>query len=295
MTSETISADAGIVVGLDLGWRQFTVTPEMVQSYADSVGDHNPWYFGASPYGGPVVPALYFHFEPFRHQGWFLSNRHGTLFARQEWQFFNPLMVGQSVRTHAIVVDRYVRRNRQYVGCDTHIFDDNDRLIAQARTYQSFLLDPTYTGVVIDKEREKSADRKLEISREGALGELTPVRKQVTPEMCVIFSGPSKNYHSDIDAARAMGFPDIVVAGPMSICFLGEMLTKNFGEGFLQGGRLSLRLLNILWASDGLTVTGLIRNRTPEGDNIRVEADVWCEKENGAKTIIGTASAVTRA
>ena len=107
----------------------------MVQRFADSVGDHHPWYFGPSPFGGPVVPALFFHFEPFRHQGWFLSNRHGTLFAKQEWQFFAPAMVGRRVRTHAIVVDRYTRRHRQYVGTDTHIFDEDERLIAQARTY----------------------------------------------------------------------------------------------------------------------------------------------------------------
>jgi hypothetical protein len=293
MTTGTRTADAGIVVGLDLGWREFTVTSEMVQSYADSVGDHHPWYFGKSPFGGPVVPALFFHFEPFRHQGWFLSNRHGTLFAKQEWQFFGPAKVGRRVRTHAIVVDRYTKRNRQYVGSDTHIFDEDERLIAQARTYQSFLADASYTGAVIDKEREKSPDRRVEISAEGALGELTPVRKHVTPEMCMIFSGPQKNYHSDIEEARKMGFPDIVVAGPMSICFLGEMLTKNFGEGLLRGGRLSLNLVNILWASDAITSKGLIRARTQEGEDLRVQADVWCEKDDGTKTIIGTASAVS--
>jgi acyl dehydratase len=292
MTSEARVVDAHIGVGMSLGWREHTVTPEMVQSFADSVGDHNPWYFGPSPFGGPVVPSLFFHSEPFRHQGWFLSHRHGTLFAKQEWDFFHPVMVGDRVRTYSIVIDRYIRRNREYVGNELLIFSDDYRLLARARTYQSFLADPTYTGAVIDKEREKAPERRLEITTEGALGELKPVRKQVTPEMCMIFSGPMKNYHNDVEEARKMGFPDIVVAGPMSICFLGQMLTENFGEGWFRGGRLSVNLINILWGSDAVTARGLIRSELQEGPGLRVQADIWCEKDDGTKTIIGTASGV---
>ena len=35
------------------------VTPDDVETYAFAVDDHHPWFFGASPFGGPVVhPTL---------------------------------------------------------------------------------------------------------------------------------------------------------------------------------------------------------------------------------------------
>jgi len=294
MTSTATQRDPQIAMGLDLGWKETTVTQEMVDRFADSVGDHNPWYSGPSPFGGPVVPALYFHSLPFQHQGWFLSNRHGTLFAKQEWEFFNPVMVGDTVRSHTIVVDRYVKRAREYVAAATHIFDDQYRLLAQARTHQSFVIDAT--GEVLSKEAAaaKAAQRR-DADLSGYSGEIARVRKQVTPEMCLIFSGPNRNYHNDLVEARKLGFPDIVVAGPYSICFLGEALTSAFGEGFLRGGRLSLNLVNVLWASEAVTTRGMIESRTPEGAGERVQLSVWVEKEDGAKTIVGTASALERA
>jgi len=41
-----------VYVGRDYGARQVEVTPDLVRHYAESVGDHNPWYFGGSPFGG---------------------------------------------------------------------------------------------------------------------------------------------------------------------------------------------------------------------------------------------------
>lgn len=284
-------ADPQIKMGLDLGWQDMTVTPEMVQNFADGVGDHNPWYFGASPFGGPVVPALFFHSLPFQQQGWFLSNRHGTLFAKQEWEFFHPVSVGETVRSHTLVVDRYRKRDREYVAATTHIFDEELHLRARATTHQSFVSQTS--GEVLSKEaaEAKRAQRRQEEPSPSALGEMERVRKSVTPEMCMAFSGPTKNYHSDMDAARAFGFPEIVVAGPLSICFLGEALTSSFGEGFLSGGRLSLNLVNVLWASEAVTTRGVIDSRIPEGDGERAQIQVWVEKDDKSRTIVGTASA----
>ena len=37
----------------------FLVTPEEIETYAFAVDDHHPWFFGSSPFGGPVAhPTL---------------------------------------------------------------------------------------------------------------------------------------------------------------------------------------------------------------------------------------------
>ena len=110
--------------------------------------------------------------------------------------------------------------------------------------------------------------------------------------MCWKFSGPNKNYHNDKEMAIKWGFPDIVVQGMMSTCFLSEMMTNRFGAGWLAGGKMNVNLVNIVWQSDRLTCRGFVREIALEGDRRRAHLDVWVEKEDGTKVTIGTASAV---
>ena len=110
--------------------------------------------------------------------------------------------------------------------------------------------------------------------------------------MCISFSGPHKSYHTDQEMARALGFPDIVVQGMMSVCFLSEMMTNRFGAGWIAGGKMNVNLVNIVWQSDRLTCRGFVRDITPEGPRRRAHLDIWCEKQDGTKATIGTASAI---
>jgi hypothetical protein len=92
--------------------------------------------------------------------------------------------------------------------------------------------------------------------------------------------------------ARALGFPDVVVQGMMSICFISALMTDTFGAGWFCGGKLDVRLVNVLWGGEELTTHGQISARLPEGRATRVVVDVWCEKPDGTKTVVGTASAL---
>ncbi|MFQ5666565.1 MAG: hypothetical protein ACE5I7_09055, partial [Candidatus Binatia bacterium] len=66
----------------------------------------------------------------------------------------------------------------------------------------------------------------------------------------------------------------------------------NFGAGWFCGGKLNVSLVNVVWPNDHLLVRGKVRDETREGAKTRVHADVWCEKDDGVKTIVGTASAL---
>src|SRR3989304_6081995 len=199
--------------------------------------------------------------------------------------------VGETVTTRALTVDRYVKRDREYVVNEVTCFGPDGRVLNRGRTHQSFLLG-RQEGIVVDKEREKRSDRRFETGSEAALEEIAGPRKDVTLEMCRKFSGPSKNYHNDVEEARKLGFPDIVVQGMMPLCFLSEMMTERFGPGWLQGGRMSVNLVNGLWQKDRGTCRGGVTARTPEGSRQRAHLQVWCEKDDGTKVVVGTAGAV---
>ncbi len=288
-----------VYVGRDYGRHDFVIDAAEVEQYAGAVDDHNPIYSDPSPFGAPVAPALVRHSEVYAYVDpnapvpvWYLPTLFGNLHARQEWEFFRPVMVGDAVHTRSFIADRYVKRGRDYVVNEVVYFSADDEVVARGRTHQSFLRETKGEGVVIDKKREKSAARTFDVDVSGAVEAIPALQKQISLDMCWKFSGPRKNYHNDKESAIKWGFPDIVVQGMMSTCFLSEMMTDRFGAGWLAGGKMDVNLVNIVWQSDRLTCRGFVRELAPEGDRRRAYADVWVEKEDGTKVTIGKASAV---
>jgi acyl dehydratase len=111
----------------------------------------------------------------------------------------------------------------------------------------------------------------------------------------MLFSGPSLNYHTDRDAARALGFPDIVVQGMLPICLVSELLTRDFGEGWLAGGKMDVRLVNVLWANEAVAARAEVIGESHEAGRTRLHLETWVEKEDQTKVIVGTASALASA
>jgi acyl dehydratase len=272
-------------VGQDVDGREVAVAADDVRRYrAGTEGDDLP----ADP-----VPALLYHSEVYRNLSWYLPNLIGNLHARQEWQLFAPMRVGDVVRSRVTVVERYRRRDRDYVVAEVLWTTPDGRWLQRSRTHQSFLATLPATDVVVDKDRERRGDRRFELPA-GPGERLPPRTRTVTHAMCEAFSGPSKNYHTDVEMARALGFPDIVVQGMMSVCFVADAVALHFGDGWEHGGTLDVRLVNVVWPGDALTTTGLVRSVTPEGAHDRVLLDVWSTKHDGTVTVIGTASALRR-
>jgi acyl dehydratase len=278
------ASDDGVYVGKDLGGHRYEITPDLVALYEAGTEDRSPAH-------RDLAPALLFHSECYTFlQDWYLPTIVGNLHAKQEFELFGALRVGERVTTRALVVERYRKRTRDYVVCETLVFGEEGALRLRGRTHQSFVAAPT-EGMVVDKEREKRSDRTFDVgSGPGRLVAADP--RRVSLEMCRAFSGPSENYHTNREMARALGFPDIVVQGMMALCFLSGLLAREFGDGWYRGGKMSVSLVNVVWCEDVVTAKARVREETPEGARRRVHLDVWCEKADGTKVVVGAASAV---
>ncbi len=272
-------------VGQDVGARTFSITRDAVERYRIGTA--------STIDTSGFVAALVFHSEVYRNLSWYLPNLIGNLHARQEWELFHPLHAGQVVTSRTTVVDRYRKRNRDYVVAEVLLTDDHGRWLQRSRTHQSFLADDPGAEMVVDRDREKRSDRRF-APPEGAGEPIELVPRRITHAMCEAFSGPAKNYHTDREMALALGFPDIVVQGMMSVCFVADLMTKRFGTGFLSAGKLDVRLVNVVWPGDLIAPHGLVRDVVPEGSRQRAHVDVWCAKEDGTMTVVGTASAIER-
>jgi acyl dehydratase len=288
MASDGFFAHHEVHVGKDLGGRTVTIGEADVRRHEEGTGGESA---SVALAGGMTAPALLFHSEVYRSLAWYLPNIFGNLHARQEWELFAPLLVGATVRTRSTVVERYRKRNRDYVVNEVLVTDPDGRWLQRSRTHQSFLVEDASREVVVDRDREKRDDRRFEVG-EGPGEEVAPLVRPITIAMCQAFSGPDKNYHTDREMAQALGFPDIVVQGMLSICFVSELMTRAFGIGWHLAGKLDVRLVNVVWVEDVLTTRGKLREEVAEGGKRRAILDVWCEKADGTKTLIGSASAL---
>jgi len=198
------------------------------------------------------------------------------------------------VRTRSTIVERYAKRGRDYVVNETDVVAASDgRLLVRGRTHQSFLpkRDAPAAGFVVDAS---TAARKGVRERfPSATGrELAAVEKAVDARRCWMFSGPGRNYHTDREAARALGFPDIVVQGMMTTCFVAQLMQGAFGRGWVEGGRMSVKLVNVLWVDETVSAHGRVGEEVREGDRTRVHCDVWVDKRDGTRILAGAASAL---
>ncbi len=277
--------------GKDLGTLDITVTADMVDHYIKGLDEPHPWYTTDSPFGGRVAPAIVYQQTDTLFQGWYLANLFGNLWRRQEWEIYAPTRVGQTLHCSARVADRYRRRDRDVVAQEMWVRDDAGQLVAHSIHHQSFLADQSSGEVTLrDPSAKEGARQQVEPSGKPLSLEL---RKTFTEAMCNEFFYKSRNYHNDKEASQALGFGNTVIGGRMTLSCVTELLTRHFGRGFYLGGRLDVKFTNVLWPNEPFTTRGIITDRTLEGcDETRAHVTVFCEKDDGTKVIVATASAL---
>ncbi len=275
-------------VGRHCGGHEYAITHEVVDFYAEALDDHNPLY-------REIAPPLLHHSECYTLLGdWYLKNLFGNLHARQDWELFAPIRIGSRVRTRSTIIERYAKRGRDYVVNETDLVDAEDgRLLVRGRTHQSFLpaKSEAGTGFVVDANTAKQKEPRAPFPTASG-PDLRATRKTVDQRRCWMFSGPGANYHTDREQAQKLGFPNIVVQGMMTTCFAAQVMLDRFGLGFVNGGKMSLKLTNVLWVDETVTAFGREREREREGTRTRVHCDVWVEKDDGARVLLGEASAL---
>ena len=276
-------------VGRHCGSNVYEAEKAVVDFYADALGDHHPLQ-------AQYAPPLLYHSECYKFVGeWYLKNLFGNLHGRQDWFLFAPIPLGARVRTRSTIIERYQRRGRDWVVNETDVMlDATGELLVRGHTHQSFLppvKDQEQGGFVVD---EKTAQKKVPPPPfPTATGpDLAPLTKTVDERRCWMFSGPSKNYHTDREQAKKLGFPTIVVQGMMSTCFVSQLMQDHFGDGWLRGGRMSAKLTNVLWVDETVTVHGRIKDEAAEASRTRVHCEVWVDKTDGTRILAGEASAV---
>ena len=120
-----------IEVGRVLGEMEWVVTPEMIQKQCDMDADYHTWYFLDSPWGGRIAPPQI----SYRPPRWLLSRTYNVrgLFVKWEMENVKPIKPGVTMRVTAKVIDKYVRKEREFVVYEAEAKDPEGQVIFRTR------------------------------------------------------------------------------------------------------------------------------------------------------------------
>ena len=121
--------------------------------------------------------------------------------------------------------------------------------------------------------------------------ELPPLTKTIQQRQIDCYSGVRPNsIHTDPEWARRKGFRAPLAQAMMSTAYVSQLMMQFVGRGFVKGGKMSVSFIKPVVVGDTLTVRGRVKSRETEGAEVRVTVEVWCENQDGVKTMVGTAS-----
>jgi len=125
-----------------------------------------------------------------------------------------------------------------------------------------------------------------------AIGQSLPaLSKTISQRQIDCYSGVRpKSIHTDPEWAKAKGFAAPLAQGMMSTAYVSEMMVALLGEGFIKGGKMSVKFIKPVLAGDTLTMQGCVKEKAPEGQRTRVVVEFSCENQHGVKTMAGEAS-----
>jgi acyl dehydratase len=119
-------------VGDLIGVVEFVITREMVERTAWAMDDYNPWYLEESPFGGliasPTAPLAYdgsMFYDYYRYPAG------GSLFAKQEFEFIRPVMVGKKYTATGTLIDTYKKRGRTFFQMGVSLVDEDGIEVAK--------------------------------------------------------------------------------------------------------------------------------------------------------------------
>lgn len=140
VTNETLEYDRS-VIGVEVEVGQFTVTREQIETFVEVMGETNPVYTDdeaakANGYRGIIAPPTFF--TVFRTQGGLdpkVKFGNTGFHAGQEFEFVEPLYVGDKIIAKAVVKDVYAKTGRTgtmvFTVSETAYYNQDGRKVAR--------------------------------------------------------------------------------------------------------------------------------------------------------------------
>lgn len=122
--------------------------------------------------------------------------------------------------------------------------------------------------------------------------------KKMTLPRLLMFSGgpmwdaafPKSNIHTDDAFAKSTGLPGLCAAGTQYQAALAELMIDLFGDDWLSSGTLAVKLVDLVMVGQTVQARATVTKIEPDKGSTVVHMDIWSERDDGAKVLVGTAS-----
>jgi acyl dehydratase len=280
---------------------EVVVDEAKVRSYAFAQGDYGSWYFGESPFGGPVGhPLVLANDLLFLFYDGYDGNTAQGLHTHESLRFVNPVRLGERVTITGGYVDKYQRRGQGYVVLDAEARGEDGRVLV---THRGREIMRTVAGRVAGRRSAQPGGRRvrgetradLPVARRAqpGLAPLTPIAggsRCFDQDQMMVFSWAGKgfaNVHTSAERAAASGLERTIVQAQQQTGVIVQAMTELFGASWFTTGSLDLRFVSPLFVGERITVGGAVVG----DDGGRLEVEVWTDKDDGTRTALGWASA----
>jgi acyl dehydratase len=118
--------------------------------------------------------------------------------------------------------------------------------------------------------------------------ELDGVKKQMLIQLMASRHWGRRNpIHWDPVTSENHGLKAPIATGMMSSAYLAETLVNFFGANFFENATMTGKFIKPIYAGEVITTHGIVRERIPEGDKVRLRVELWADNEEGEiKTIV---------
>jgi len=278
----------------DIPWEKLTggdtfgplELPYVARYFTCEMDELNPIHTEATPWGGPVYPAMY--------MGTLLGLRligsrydsHATVPARLFQRNINPAGLNKRLFLSGRLVDKYIRRGLEYAAIESLMTDENGLDIR--RTIDHFLLS------LERRTNNQEVKGTLDISRMEDLKrarEIEPQTRIAYQRALDEFPFLPDSSHKD-DYARAKGYSAALLSGYVLCGYLSDYFEDFFGSSWLTNGEIELAFIKAVHQKQQITIRAAVAERKKQKNGTRVVLNFRIEQSDGTVNVKGWASGI---
>jgi 3-hydroxybutyryl-CoA dehydratase len=131
---------------------------------------------------------------------------------------------------------------------------------------------------------------RLDLEKVDVGQELAPLQKYMTQEKINAYIDAAEDFnpiHVDPEYAKNTAFKSTIAPGYQFIAYISELMARDFGEKWITGGGMELRLIRPVFPKDTLTVGAKVVEKKKEGSGISLKCDVWIRNQDNNDIVAG--------
>ena len=131
---------------------------------------------------------------------------------------------------------------------------------------------------------------RLELEKITVGQELVQIEKYMTQEKINAYIDAAEDFnpiHVDPEYAKNTVFKSTIAPGYQFIAYLSELMARDFGEKWITGGGMELRLIKPVFPKDTVTVGAKVVEKNEEDNSTSIKCDVWIKNQDDKNIVVG--------